>query len=229
VRAALWIAADLGREALAMPAFRIMAPLLVLALPAHQGALDGWAGIPANPMRLWLSAGAIMPAVLLVGLFADVIMPRILSGEMEPLLATPVTDRDLVLAHMAPVAVCQGIYLALGIPVTMGAYRLTAGFFPEGVWAEVLHLALGSTAASLLVAASMGRALMRCRSVGSFVLRSFVPLLAVALLDMTCWTLRWSGHPGGVPAVLAGTLAVSALAVRRAAASMRRDRLLMRR
>jgi hypothetical protein len=229
VRPALWIAADLLREALAVPALRVMAPLLALGMPAYHGALDGWLGTPENPMRLWLSAGAVMPAVLLVGLFADVIMPRILTGEIEPLLAAPVTDRHLVLAHMAPVALCQGLYLVVGIPLTMGGFHLVHGAFPEDVWRDALHLALGSTAASLLVAATMGRALMSCRSVGAFALRSVLPLGGVAVLDALCWALRAAGHARVVPLVLAGAAALGAAAVGAAASSLRRERLLARR
>lgn len=228
MKAAFWIAADLAREAIATPAMRAIAPLMMAAMPAWQGLLDGWIGSEANPMRLWLSGNAIMPSILLAGLFADIVMPRLLAGEMEPLLAAPVRDRDIIVAHMIPVAACQAIYLIAGIPITMAAYRLASGAFPAHVWRDAAHLALGSTTASVLVAASMGRALVTCRSVGSFLLRAFLPLTGIALLDVVCWLLRWTGHPDVAPVVLAGAL-VSAFALAWwAAGRLDRERLLAR-
>ena len=229
MRATLWIAADLAREALATPALRVIAPLLMTIMPVYHGMLDGWFGSDVNPMRLWLSGSAIMPPILLAGFFADVVMPRVLGAEMEPLLAAPVRDREIVAAHMLPLAACQAVYLMVGIPLTMAAYRLASGAFPAHVWQESVYLALGSTAASLLVAASMARALMTCRTVGSFLLRSFVPLAAVALLDVACWLLRWIGRPGWAMALLAGTLLAACAAAWRACGALERERLIARR
>jgi len=229
VKATLWIAADLARETMATPALRVIAPLLMTIMPAYHGMLDGWIGADANPMRLWLSGSAIMPSVLLAGFFADIVMPRVLGAEMEPLLAAPVRDREIVAAHMLPLAACQVVYLIAGIPLTMAAYRLASGTFPEHVLREAAYLALGSTAASLLVAAGMARALMTCRSVGSFLLRSFVPLAGVALLDVVCWLLRWNGRHAWAIVLLAGALLAACAAAWRAGGALERERLIARR
>lgn len=228
MRAALIVALDLSREAARSPALWVLAPFLSLYLPFQHGVVDGLATVSFVSVRLSLSASAVMPSIAMLALFMEVILPRKLAGAMEPLLASPLPDRDLLIGHALPVLGLQLAAVAAGIPVAMIGYRLADGCWPPEALSDALFMGLAGPAVGLLLLGASARALMAARSALSFSLRTLPVAAALVPLDVLLMGMRWAGYRRaclGIPLFLmAAGVAWLAWAMRR----LDREMLLMR-
>ena len=91
MRPAFLIAADIARVVGRTWTIPVVMLNLVAYMPFQQGLIDGWTGSAWIAMRLTLSVHALLPSLMMMIVFAEVIVPRKLRREMEPLLAAPVT------------------------------------------------------------------------------------------------------------------------------------------
>ena len=194
MRAAAILAFDLAREAARSPALWVLSPFLAIYLPFQHGVVDGLATVSFVSVRLSLSASAVMPSIAMLALFMEVILPRKLAGAMEPLLASPASDRDLVIGHVFPVVCLQLAGVAAGIPMAMAGYRLGAGRWPPEPLSDALFMGLAGPAAGLLLLGASARALMAAQSVVSFSLRTIPVAAALVPLDALLLCMRWAGY-----------------------------------
>jgi len=228
MRAARIVALDLAREAARSPALWLLAPFLAIYLPFQHGLVDGLVTVPFVSVRLSLSASAVMPSIAMLALFMEVILPRKLEGAMEPLLASPASDSDLVIGHALPVMGLQLAAVAAGIPVAMAGYRLGNGRWPPEALSDALFMVLAGPAVGLLLLGASARALMAARSPLSFTLRTLPVAAALVPLDALLLCLRWAGYRRACLAIPLLLMAAGAASLARAMRRLDREMLVMR-
>lgn len=213
MKRSLWIAMDLLLDASRRPAFVGMTAFTLIFFPVQMGLIDGvTARVPTFPhgmgFRLSLAMTAAWPALTLVGLLAEVLVPARARGELEATLATPITSGELALGWMLPGIALTLIAPPLTYPLVLGAYRLTAGAWPAHPLAELAHFALAAQVATLWVAVPALWALPKSGSGAPFLLRSLAGFWLLLGLDLALGALRLLGHRSLVPAIMvAATIA----------------------
>jgi len=218
VRGIVWIALDLAVEARRRTAFLWLTVPFLAWWPFQMGFIDG--GAAASP--LWASGfgfrhslvmGAAWPAVAGLGMLAEIVVPRKLAGELEPLLATPVSERELVAAFAAPTFAATLVYPLIAHPLALAGYRLGAGCWPPEGGRGFLHLCLSAQVAGAWLAASGVASLFACRGTSGFMLGSLsgygalIPADAGQAVLAFCGLSRWIG-PALIVSLAAGVAAL---------------------
>ncbi|MGH9870299.1 MAG: hypothetical protein ACREAA_19350 [Candidatus Polarisedimenticolia bacterium] len=201
---------------------------LVAYMPFQQGLIDGWTRSAWVAMRLTLSVQALLPSVMMIIVFAEVIVPRKLRREMEPLLAAPVTDRELLLGHAWPMLALMAVNLVIGIPGALLGYRLAAGGYPADILFEIAFMVAAYVAVGTMVCGLMLVALTRCGSLAAFMVRALLPLAALIPLDLLIAFLRWAGLHSAALGVVLAAVAGGALFLWRVTGRLDREALLLR-
>ena len=215
MKRAFWIAVDLTRDALASVSFVFLTVFLGLWLPFQAGLLDGGISrlITAPGMRHSLVMNASWPSLAVLGLHAHVFFPRRLKRELEPMLAAPVADGEIVLGLALPVLAVMAIVPPLTFALNMLGYRLTAGCLPSGLGAELARLWLAMPVACLWLSAFSIDAAFRSTDQGSYLLRVAAGYLVLSALDAILFTLSFTGFPRLVVPAMALALAGGAAAL----------------
>ncbi|HKY32530.1 MAG TPA: hypothetical protein VJV23_08345 [Candidatus Polarisedimenticolia bacterium] len=232
MRRALLVAADLAREALTSPRWWMIPPMMGLLLPIQMGVTDGLAAGRGSAvildLRLWLVTNALWPCLIWLGLAAEILFPRKLRGELEPLLAAPISGRELGLGFALPAAGAAALFVAAGIPATLLGYRMGAGRLPADPAWEAAYLLLAVWADSLVAGAAVLHAFFRAQSAGGFLLRSCLALLPLAAAEGALFMLRGAGRRAACLGLLALMIAGGILLLRWAGSRLDRERLLGR-
>jgi len=214
MRAAVWIALDAVAEARPRSGLQCaMFLFLVLFVPFHAGFTDG----PGSRIEAWRSTGGfrgslvmfgMWPAVAASGFVVNVVFPRRLRGQCEPLLAAPPSVRSIVAGHALPVLLVSiagplitfpMASLGLGVLSPGGAQATGAGF---------LRACLVTWGAGTWMASALIHASLHARDAESILaracLRGCLPLLA---FDLVLGAAGLSGAGGFVPPMLLVVLA----------------------
>lgn len=221
---AFWIAADLIKDAAASGSFLGLVVFLGLWLPFQAGLIDGLnarAGqVPA--LRHSIVMNASWPALAILGVHAQVFFPRRFRRELEPLLAAPVTDLEIVVGLSLPVL----IVMAGSPPVTFVlnrlGLRLAADALPDEMSGQFCQLWLATQVACLWLTAFGLDASFKARTQGAYVIRATIGYLVLAGVDAVLFTLRLTGHARLEAPVMAAALASGAGAL--CLVSLRLDR-----
>ncbi len=210
MRRALWIAADLSREAITRPGLIALSIGMIVLVPLQMGLSIGALSrlvIPQGWGRDFLTASAFCPAMSAVFLFGGLIVPRLLTHQMEPLLASPASDREIAIGCVLPFL---ALAVAGSIPAsafTLAGYALAAGGPPAGVAARCLDLVLAMQAANLWIGCALIRSIRRLGSPAFTAWNILLACLGWAVLDAA--TGVWLG-PGTPRRLLVWTAALVA-------------------
>jgi hypothetical protein len=197
VKRSLWIAADLLKDAAASGAFWSVGAFLGMWLPLQAGLIDGLVsrGFPLFGLRHSMTLNACWPALAVLGLHAHVFLPRRIRRELEPLLLTPVDDRDLVAGLSLPMV---GVMLAappIAFCLNMAGFRFAAGHLPEGMPREFGMLCLSTQVACLWLTAASVDASLRSTTQAGYMARLLAGYAFVGVLDAAFLALRLTGYP----------------------------------
>ncbi len=231
MRRALWLACDLAREG---PSPGRAAAVLVypaLLLPLQSGLIDGaLSGTGVIPgwlgLRLSMTLAALPCGIAALGVTLEAFFPRRIRGDIEPILATPLTERELIAACALP-----GWLLAVLAPLTthllaLAGYALGAGRLPEAAASQYAWSVLATAVAMVWITAAVTRAMFAARSLGAAMAWGMAGFLPAAATDLLCAVAHFF-MPQAAWAVLGLSLAAAVATLRWCAGAARREQLLL--
>lgn len=234
MRNAFWIAVDAALGAAPGTWGWCLGLFLLLVTPFQVGLTDG----PAARLPLWGEAGGLRgtllmfgcwPAISAAGICVDGVLARRLRGEMEPLLASPVTSREIVFGCALPVLVVSLVAPIVTAPIARLGYVLLAPAPAPPVAAEFLRACLATWGAGAWMSGVLVDASLRATDSASLAARTFLcgclPLLAC---DVACLGARVAGWRAAPVVVDVVTIAAGLILLDHTARRLDREALLGR-
>ncbi|HET9480709.1 MAG TPA: hypothetical protein VFP98_03050 [Candidatus Polarisedimenticolia bacterium] len=226
-----WIAADLIRETRALGRRHWITLVFAILWPAAMALIDGGSARgmvwpDGMGLRHSIVLNAVGPGSLAMVILIEVFHARRLRRELEPLLAAPVTDIEIVLGTALPSLASVAILALASFPLVRLSTSLGAGR-PIGSLAGQLamHL-LASAAGGVWATVILLHAAFRSATESGLAMRAAAGFLLPGLLDTGVAAAGLLGPPRAPAVVLAAGLAAGVAALPVAAFRLKREDLL---
>jgi hypothetical protein len=194
MKRALWVALDLSRDGLTRRTSLATGVFLVLWLSFQAGLVEGaLAQRPAwiaDLLERSLSLRALWPGLAVATLTAEVIFTRRIAREMEPLLASPATARELVWGFALPALAALPFLTLASLPPTILGSWLTSSGDSRTIAGELAWSGLAIPAAGLWILVATIDAALHAKDTTALLLRSLVGFVPIVIMEGCCFLLR---------------------------------------